>query len=65
MLNFKDQFYYVRKVVQNCNTEIQKENALRWAQDWAKRAKRVFPEIEVNELDLFLDVLSNHRCEYL
>ena len=58
MLNLKEQFIYVNKVVNSCKTEIQKEHAYKWAQNWAKRMKYNYPNKVDSSTDLFLDVIS-------
>lgn len=61
MLNLREQFNYVNKVVNSCKTEKQKEHAYEWAQDWAKRMKRIYPIKVDSHTDLFLDVISLKR----
>ncbi len=58
MLNLNEQFDYVNKVVNSCTTEKQKELAYEWAEDWAKRMKRNYPNKVDSYTDLFLDVIS-------
>jgi hypothetical protein len=58
MLNLNEQFVYVNKVVNSCKTEKQKEHVYGWAQDWAKRMKRSYPNKVYSYTDLFLDVIS-------
>ena len=47
MLNLREQFNYVNKVVKNCQTQKQKNNAHRWAYDWAKRMKSNYTQLYV------------------
>lgn len=58
MLNLREQFSYVNKVVKNCQTQQQKNNAHRWAYDWAKRMKGNYPNEVYSYIDLYLDVIS-------
>ena len=58
MLNLREQFNYVNKVVSSCKTEKQKEHAYKWARDWAKRMKSNYPNNVDSSTDLFLDVIS-------
>ena len=58
MLKLREQFNYVNKVVNSCKTEKQKESVYEWAQDWAKRMKRSYPDKVDSYTDLFLDVIS-------
>jgi len=60
MLNLREQFNYVNKVVNSCKTEKQKEHAYEWAQDWAKRMKCNYPNKVDSYTDLFLDVISKN-----
>tara|TARA_Y100000589_G_C27199053_1_gene648540 strand:+ start:516 stop:695 length:180 start_codon:yes stop_codon:yes gene_type:complete len=57
MLNLREQFNYVNKVVKNCQTQKQKNNAHRWAYDWAKRMKSNYPNEVYSYIDLYLDVI--------
>ena len=58
MLNLREQFNYVNKVVNSCKTEKQKEHVYKWARDWAKRMKSNYPNNVDSSTDLFLDVIS-------
>ena len=58
MLNLREQFNYVNKVVNSCKTEKQKEHVYEWAEDWAKRMKSNYPNKVDSYTDLFLDVIS-------
>lgn len=56
MNEFLDQYEYVKKVVKSCKTKEQLNNALSWAEDWAKRMKTHFPEYVKSYTDLYLSV---------
>ena len=53
-----DEYKYVKKVVRSCVTRQQMENAKRWAEDWAKRMKEIYPEDVKSWTDLYLSVVS-------
>ena len=57
-MNLTEQFQYVNKVVNSCETEEQKKHAYDWAEDWAKRMKHNYPHKVSSFTDLFLDVIS-------
>jgi hypothetical protein len=58
MLNLREQFNYVKRVVSSCTTEEQTNNAHEWAYDWSKRMKCNYPDKVHSHTDLFLDVIS-------
>jgi len=58
LMDLTEQFIYVNKVVNSCETEEQKKNAYEWAQDWAKRMKHNYPNKVSSFTDLFLDVIT-------
>jgi hypothetical protein len=58
-MNFLDQFSYVNRVVNSCQTEGQRQNALKWAEDWAKRMKAAYPKSVHSHVDLYLSVIAN------
>jgi len=57
-MNLTDQFKYVNKVVMSCKTKEQKNSAHKWAWEWSKRTKSIFPNTVHSHTDLFLDVVS-------
>ena len=61
MLNLNEQFVYVKKVVNSCETEEQKKHVYEWAEEWSKRMKRNYPQKVSSFMDLFLDVISTKR----
>ena len=60
MLNLREQFDYVNKVVNSCKTEKQKKHVYGWAENWTKRMKRIYPNKIHSHTDLFLDVISKN-----
>ena len=53
-----DEYQYVKKVVKSCVTEAQLKNAKRWAEDWAWRMKRNYPQDVKSATDLYLSVTA-------
>jgi hypothetical protein len=55
---FLDEYKYVKKVVKSCVTKDQRKNALRWAEDWAKRMQAIYPNSVNSWRDLYLSVIE-------
>lgn len=56
---FLKQYKYVNRVVTGCETRLQYETALKWAEDWAWRMKKNAPSLEIQSAtDLYLSVIE-------
>lgn len=53
---FQQELAFVKKVLQSCETNEQKENAKRWAQEWARRQKYLFKRNSQQWKDLYISV---------
>lgn len=78
-MHLKEQITYVKKIVGSCKTEEQKTVATNWAEKWAKRTQKIFPNVIDNWVDLFIEVMQvdcacstgkvvkshNSKCSYM
>ena len=53
MIEVLTQYRKVVYVIKSCQTPEQKENALRWAEGWAKRMHSKYPKTITSWIDLF------------
>jgi len=54
----QNELEYVKKVLLSCKTEKQKENALRWAKEWAHRQKHHFLHNPVAWTELYFSIID-------
>lgn len=78
-MHLKEQITYVKKIVASCKTEEQKTVATNWAEKWAQRTQKIFPNVIDNWVDLFIEVMQvdcacstgkvvkshNSKCSYM
>jgi len=57
-MNYLQEYNYVKKVVNSCATEDQFIVAKKWAETWAIKAKRQYPDLIPSATDLYLQVIS-------
>lgn len=55
---FLSQYRFVHKVVMSCETNRQLINAMKWAEDWCFRMKRVAPSMVKDAGVLYKSVLE-------
>lgn len=53
-----DEFKYVNRVVTSCKTEEQLKHAKKWAENWARRQQRLWPDDVLSWTDLYLQVIE-------
>ena len=53
-----EEYTFVKKVVHSCSSEEQLNNAYSWAQDWAMRMKRNYPQDVPSWEDLYQSVIK-------
>jgi hypothetical protein len=56
-----EEFKYVNKVVSSCTTLAQLNSAKKWAEEWSKRMKILFPEDISSYIDLYLQVIEKRN----